>query len=83
MRAPQTDWAPIQINQTGAFSETLDSVKNALNKQNGKLNLTNFHITLVGGGIIDRNQVLCYGDKLIAIPILSHSVVKKHVSSQK
>jgi hypothetical protein len=39
-------------------------------------------VTLVGGGIVERNQVLTHGDKLIVIPISQHSSLV-HEAKQK
>ena len=44
------------------------TVKTTLNKKYSKLRLDSFHLTLVGGGLVDRNQVLMQGDKVIAVP---------------
>jgi len=74
------------VNQFGDFSYTLATIRATLNKTHSSLNLDTFHITLVGGGIVERNQVLIAGDKLIAIPILSHkqtTTIQKKLKSKR
>ena len=83
VRGPQTDWAQICVDQFGSFAETLTAVKKKLAELKPE-NLRQIEkyplkLTLVGGGLIERNQAITDGDKLVAVPVISKSELKKQL----
>jgi hypothetical protein len=83
VRAPQTDWCPIIVNQFGDFSETLKSISQTLSQKYPKLKLDRgFNVSLVGGGLVQKNEALMHGDKLIAIPFQSASSLARKLKEK-
>ena len=68
VRGGCSEWKTLQVDQFGDFDLTLKTVYEALYDQpcfEGKIH-SDLQLNLVGGGIVERNQVIMEGDKLIA-----------------
>jgi hypothetical protein len=60
------NWQKLSINQFGSFKVTLRNIRHAFKSSIPRLRKRDeFKVELVGGGGIERNQVIQEGDKLM------------------